>query len=90
MASGSKGSELSANLGRCEPKGLIRPGARRPMVNTLSGAQGKCFMKIIVDHASDRVVGMHMIGAASAEIMQVCPDLACAGPCGGCAAGSGA
>lgn len=42
------------------------------MVNTLSGSQGKCFMKIIVDHESDRVVGMHMIGPACAEIMQVC------------------
>ena len=43
------------------------------MVNTLSGSQGKCFMKIIVDHESDRVVGMHMIGPACAEIMQVLP-----------------
>ena len=47
-------------------------------MNTLSGAQGKCFMKIIVDHKSDRVIGMHMIGAASAEIMQACPP--CSSP----------
>ena len=32
-------------------------------------------MKIIVDHESDRVVGMHMIGPACAEIMQVRPAL---------------
>ena len=47
------------------------------MVNTLSGSQGKCFMKIIVDHESDRVVGMHMIGPACAEIMQVRPTPIC-------------
>lgn len=44
---------------------------RRPMKNTVSGNEGRGFMKIVVDAKSDRVVGMHMIGPDCAEIMQV-------------------
>ena len=43
----------------------------RPMKNTISGSQGRGFMKIVVDTGSDRVVGMHMVGPDSAEILQV-------------------
>lgn len=42
----------------------------RPMKNTISGATGKSFMKLIVDRATDRVAGMHMVGPDAAEIMQ--------------------
>ncbi len=42
----------------------------RPMKNTISGRDEKTFMKLIVDGASDRVVGVHMMGPDSAEIMQ--------------------
>jgi glutathione reductase (NADPH) len=42
----------------------------RPLKNTISGSTEKSFMKIIVDSASDRVVGVHMVGEDSAEIMQ--------------------
>ncbi|GMH32296.1 hypothetical protein BSKO_00130 [Bryopsis sp. KO-2023] len=42
----------------------------RPLKNTVSGNEGRAFMKLIVDVATDKVVGMHMIGEDCAEIMQ--------------------
>ncbi len=33
----------------------------KPMKNTLSGLEEKTLMKMIVDQASDRVVGVHMV-----------------------------
>ena len=38
--------------------------------NTLSGNKEKVFMKLIVDKATDRVVGAHMIGPDAGEIIQ--------------------
>lgn len=43
----------------------------RPMKNTLSGNEGRGFMKILVDAKTDAVIGVHMIGPDCAEIMQV-------------------
>lgn len=42
----------------------------RPMKHTISGRDEKTFMKLIVDTASDRVVGVHMMGPDAGEIMQ--------------------
>jgi glutathione reductase (NADPH) len=42
----------------------------RAMKNTISGREEKSYMKLIVDVASDRVVGVHMMGPDSGEIMQ--------------------
>ncbi|MEO0327735.1 MAG: glutathione-disulfide reductase [Pseudomonadota bacterium] len=42
----------------------------RPMKNTLSGAEDKMLMKIIVDHASDLVVGLHIMGHGAGEMAQ--------------------
>ncbi|KFM27223.1 Glutathione reductase, chloroplastic [Auxenochlorella protothecoides] len=42
----------------------------RPMKNTLSGAEEKTFMKMLVHVESDKVVGCHMVGPDAAEIMQ--------------------
>lgn len=42
----------------------------KPMRNSLSGNESKCFMKIIVDAKSDRVIGMHMVGPEAGEIIQ--------------------
>ena len=42
----------------------------RPLKHTLSGRDEKTFMKLIVDPASDRVLGCHMIGPDSGEIIQ--------------------
>ena len=42
----------------------------RAMKNTISGRDEKTYMKLVVDKASDRVVGVHMMGIDCAEIMQ--------------------
>lgn len=42
----------------------------RPMKHTLSGSDERCYMKMIVDQDSDRVLGVHMVGLDSPEIIQ--------------------
>ena len=42
----------------------------RPMKHTISGRDERTFMKLIVDDASDRVVGVHMMGPDAGEIIQ--------------------
>lgn len=42
----------------------------KPMKHTISGRDEKTFMKMIVDKATDRVVGVHMMGPDAGEIMQ--------------------
>ncbi|HVB16865.1 MAG TPA: glutathione-disulfide reductase [Stellaceae bacterium] len=42
----------------------------RPMKHTLSGREERTMMKLIVDRASDRVLGCHMVGADAPEIIQ--------------------
>ena len=44
--------------------------AFKPMKHTISGRDEQTFMKLIVDSASDRVVGAHMVGQDAGEIMQ--------------------
>lgn len=41
-----------------------------PMKNTISGNPEKTLMKLIVDQSNDRVVGAHMLGGDSGEIIQ--------------------
>jgi glutathione reductase (NADPH) len=41
-----------------------------PMRHTLSGRPRKTVMKLVVDHASQKVVGAHMLGEDAPEIMQ--------------------
>jgi glutathione reductase (NADPH) len=36
----------------------------------LSGSNEKTFMKLIVNKADDRVVGVHMVGSEAGEIIQ--------------------
>ncbi len=43
----------------------------RPMKATLSGRETKIMMKLIVDVASNRVLGCHIVGDGAAEIIQV-------------------
>ena len=40
------------------------------MLHTLTGMAVRTMMKLIVDKASDRVLGVHMVGDDAAEIMQ--------------------
>jgi len=51
----------------------------KPMKHTLSGRDERIFMKLVVDPASDRVLGCHMIGPDAPEIIQ---GLAIAIKCG--------
>jgi len=41
----------------------------RPLKNTLSGREEKTLMKLVVDRASDRVLGVHMVGPDAPEII---------------------
>jgi glutathione reductase (NADPH) len=42
----------------------------RALKHTLSGNAERTLMKLVVDAASDRVVGLHMVGAEAGEIVQ--------------------
>jgi glutathione reductase (NADPH) len=42
----------------------------RPMKHTLSGREERTMMKLVVDRASDRVLGCHIVGADAPEIIQ--------------------
>ena len=42
----------------------------KPLKHTLSGSSERTMMKLVVDTASDRVVGLHMVGAEAGEIIQ--------------------
>jgi glutathione reductase (NADPH) len=42
----------------------------RPLKHTLSGSSERTLMKLVVDAASDRVVGLHMVGPDAGEIVQ--------------------
>lgn len=41
-----------------------------PMKNQLAGNAGKTLMKLLVDVASDKIIGCHMVGPDAAEIIQ--------------------
>ncbi len=43
----------------------------RPMKATLSGRDTRILMKLVVDGATDRVVGCHIVGDGAAEMVQV-------------------
>ncbi len=49
---------------------LVYRTAFRPMLHTLTGLAVRTMMKLIVDKASDRVLGLHMVGDDAAEIVQ--------------------
>ena len=68
------------NVGTC---GLTEAAARekygkvtlftsefKSLRHTLSGRDERTFLKLIVDAASDRVVGLHMVGADAGEVVQ--------------------
>jgi glutathione reductase (NADPH) len=40
------------------------------MKSTLTGNQQRVFMKLIVEAATDKVVGVHMVGDDAAELIQ--------------------
>jgi glutathione reductase (NADPH) len=42
----------------------------RPLRHTMTGSAEKTMMKLVVDRASDRVLGCHMVGPDAGEIIQ--------------------
>jgi glutathione reductase (NADPH) len=42
----------------------------KPMKHTMTGSEEKTFMKLLVDKATDKVIGVHMIGPDAGEIIQ--------------------
>jgi glutathione reductase (NADPH) len=58
--------EAHARYGRID----IYRSAFRPLKETLTGGSERTLMKLIVDCASDRVVGLHMVGPDAGEIVQ--------------------
>jgi glutathione reductase (NADPH) len=42
----------------------------RPLRHTMTGRQRRSLMKMVVDRATDRVVGVHMVGEDAPEILQ--------------------
>ena len=42
----------------------------RPLRHTLSGSDERAFMKLVVDDATDVVLGMHMVAPEAAEVVQ--------------------
>jgi len=66
-----------ATVGLTEQQARERHGAVRvfrtdflPLRNTLGGGTERVLMKLLVDAASDRVVGLHMVGPDAGEIVQ--------------------
>ncbi len=42
----------------------------RPMKNAMSGAESRTFMKLVVEAATDKVVGVHIVGEGAPEMIQ--------------------
>ncbi len=42
----------------------------KALKHTLSGSEERCLMKMVVDQGTDKVLGVHMVGAEAGEIMQ--------------------
>ena len=64
-------------VGLSEEQARQRHGAIRvyrsdfkPLKHTLSGSTERTLVKLVVDDASDRVIGLHMVGADAGEIVQ--------------------
>jgi glutathione reductase (NADPH) len=66
-----------ANVGLTEEEARVRLGELRvftsaftPMKYTISGRKQRSFMKLLVEAATDKVVGAHMVGDDAAELIQ--------------------
>ena len=66
-----------AGVGLTETAAATLPGGAdvyvsrfKPMRNTLSGRDERTLVKLIVERASDRVVGVHMLGPDAPELIQ--------------------
>lgn len=66
---GTVGLTESEARARCGAIKVFRSDFR-PLQHTLSGRSERTLVKLVVDAASDRVVGLHMVGADAGEIVQ--------------------
>ncbi len=55
---------------RAEYDVVIFKSEFRPLKHTVTGRDEKTFMKLVVDRASDRVLGVHIVGSDAAEMLQ--------------------
>jgi glutathione reductase (NADPH) len=67
---GTVGLTEAAARDKCGDGVLIFKSEFRALKHTLSGSDERVLMKLVVDAKSDRVLGMHMVGADAAEILQ--------------------
>jgi glutathione reductase (NADPH) len=62
---------MSEQVARSEGRRLdIYKANFKPLKHTLSGSNERTFMKLVVDRASQVVLGVHMVGADAPEIIQ--------------------
>jgi glutathione reductase (NADPH) len=66
---GTIGLTEAAARQRCGALRIFR-SEFKPLKHTLSGSPERTMMKLVVDAASDRVVGLHMVGADAGETIQ--------------------
>ena len=62
---------LSEEAARKDHEVEVYKSAFRSMLNTLSGRDEKMLMKLIVDKASRRVLGVHIVGHGAGEMIQL-------------------
>lgn len=55
---------------RAEYDVVIYKSEFRPLKHTVTGRDEKTFMKLVVDRETDRVLGVHIVGADAAEMLQ--------------------
>ena len=60
-------TQARERLGRVD----IYKSTFRPLKSTLSGRHGRMLMKLVVDAATDRVVGVHIVGECASDMIQL-------------------
>ena len=63
------GSSEAAARRRCDV--AVFKTSFRPMQANLSGSEERVFMKLVVDAASDKVLGVHIVGHGAGEMIQL-------------------
>ncbi len=66
---GTIGLSETAARGRYDKVRVYRADFK-PLKHTLSGSAERTLMKLVVDDASDKVIGLHMVGADAGETIQ--------------------
>ena len=67
---GTMGAPMAANLVRAGHEVTVYRTSFRPMFHALTGMTARTMMKLVVDKATDRVLGCHVVGEDAAEMIQ--------------------